>query len=406
MKRSSGSARSFPRSLGTFLLTALIAVPCSSACADGMMLRKRTERVAGQAETMVASPRQEALLICIDDTIQVTLRTSFRAGPTDVAWIIPVPNPPDRVEEADDAVFEHLENLTAPRFYAVTPEISLGCGRNPGSSQETGRIVVAATGKAGIFDYTVVTAPGTKVLVDWLSEHKYHIPDGSERILSTYVDQGWCWLAIRLNSQRFDKGTVAPRPIRYTYHDKRCVYPLIISQLSADDDNEIVLYILSRCSYGCENWAHQAIPRRQLKLEHDSASGTNYERVFHSLTTQAGGRLFVREFVQRLDHIGGVDRDAVVGLVEQKAEHMPDAPNELHLTRLRAIVRREGMDRDVVLIPTEYTEKMPWNRFEVVDDQNDVVLATVVLSMVLLLSTGYLVHRRTIRRRLGRVHEV
>ena len=171
---------------------------------------------------------------------------AFGPAGRDVAWIIPVPHPPDRVEEADDAVFARLDDLTAPRFYSVTPAISIGCERNPHCPQEIGRIVVAQTGKAGIYDYTVLTATGVEALLNWLKEHSYHVPDGSKRIFSKYVDRGWRWLAIRVSSQHFDSGAVATRPIRYSYRDKQCVYPLIISQLSADDENEILLYVLSR----------------------------------------------------------------------------------------------------------------------------------------------------------------
>ena len=150
------------------------------AWADGMILRRERATEVGRAGVTVTSPRQEALLICTGDTIQVTLRTSFRAGRTDVAWIIPVPHPPDRVEEADDAVFARLDDLTAPRFYSVTPAISIGCERNPHCPQEIGRIVVAQTGKAGIYDYTM-TATGVEALLNWLKEHSYHVPDGSKR---------------------------------------------------------------------------------------------------------------------------------------------------------------------------------------------------------------------------------
>ena len=91
---------------------------------------------------------------------------------------------------------QRLDDLTAPRFYSVTPAISIGCERNPHCPQEIGRIVVAQTGKAGIYDYTVLTATGVEALLNWLKEHSYHVPDGSKRIFSKSVDRGWRWLAI------------------------------------------------------------------------------------------------------------------------------------------------------------------------------------------------------------------
>jgi hypothetical protein len=270
-----------------------------------------------------------------------------------------------------------------------------------------------------MYDYTVLAATGTQVLVKWLNEHGYHIPEGAEPVFQGYVDRGWCWLAIRLNSQRVDKPIVAPRPIRYSYRDKQCVYPLVISRLSADDDNEIVLYVLSRQPYGCENWENYLIPRESMAFSRRSASGSNYEEVFQSLTDQAGGHLFVPEYVWGLNHVAGNDRDDLVRLVEERVDQAPgDESNELYLTRLRAVVRRDAMDRDVVLIPRKYPDSVPgplrgtaprhggiMSSFRITDERAeraDTATVVIVLLLVLLVSAGLLLRRRTKRKRLSR----
>ena len=153
---------------------------------------------------MVPSPRQEALLIRDGNRIQVTLRTSFREGPKELAWIVPIPSKPEGIERADDAIFAKLEALTAPTFAQEEFVGSGGCNAGVKSASQTirtGRVKVVETGKAGIYDYTVLTATGTIALGQWLHEHGYNVPVGSEPIFKQYVDQGWCWLAIRLDAQ-------------------------------------------------------------------------------------------------------------------------------------------------------------------------------------------------------------
>ena len=96
----------------------LLAGPC---LADGMMvpvlflpglsIRQR------EAVQMVESPRQEAVMIVRDGMVRVVLRTHFHTGPEELAWVVPVPATPKDIHECDDAVFDALDELTAPKFY-------------------------------------------------------------------------------------------------------------------------------------------------------------------------------------------------------------------------------------------------------------------------------------------------
>jgi hypothetical protein len=373
------------------------SLPCTAAFADGVMIRH-----VGGAGKMVASPRQEALLVCVDGKIDVTLRTSFRADPTELAWIIPVPRPPDSVQEADDKVFAELEQCTVPLFREVKRGSAIGCGRAQDSSQEIGRITVTKTGKAGIYDYTVLTATGTQVLAKWLNDHGFHTPPGSKEVFQGYVERGWCWLTIRLNSEHSEKDLVAPRPIRYTYRNQQCTYPLIISQLSADDENEIVLYVLGRQPFRCENWAQQTIPRDRLKRDRRSSSGTNYEELFRSLTDTAGGRLFVPEFVGDFTSYAPVAPNCFARLPGSEGKAGADnRTSQWYIARLRAVMAREAMDRDVVLVPTEHPYDSQYEALEVhrvfhlsYDNEVWAGAAAILLLIVSLLGLAYLIHHR------------
>jgi hypothetical protein len=155
----------------TFYCLTVLWISPVNTFGDGFM----TERVPlGQAARLVASPRQEALLICEGDRIQVTLRTSFRAGPQKLAWVIPVPHPPESVEQASDAIFTNLDDATLPSFeiQTVTRRGIFGCGGAARvEQQQIGQIAVTKSGQAGIYDYTILRAGDASELRERMNEH-------------------------------------------------------------------------------------------------------------------------------------------------------------------------------------------------------------------------------------------
>ena len=318
--------------------------------ADGMM----TARV-GQSVSLVQSPKQEALIIVNEhtDEIKVSIRTHFRNGPTDLAWVIPVPAIPESVEEGSEDIFRKLEEETAPVFW-VSKRSYLKCGCGAGESLPVRQAVdVVDAGIAGIFDYVVLSASDSVSLEDWLSDNKYRIPSNASPVFRRYVDLGWNWLAIRVRTEVQSQPNLAPHPISYKYRGMNVTYPLAISQLSATDEIEMVLYVLAEHRYGGKNWRNTVLDSEVFSLDSTSPSGTTYESIFRQRTTENGGHLLVTEFAHDLDNIGqrwllavlwGLDSEDYV--LKRRGN-----PSYCYLTRLRAIVNKDSLDRDVVLVP-------------------------------------------------------
>ena len=323
--------------------------------ADGFMAPKEV----GRSTKMVASPKQQALLATDGKTVQVVLRAHFRSGPEELAWVVSVPSKPSAVEQCDDRIFQLLEEDCAPRFYRFSGKGGWGCHCGGASVRGTAAapeaVVVEAAGTAGIFQYVVLSATAADELTRWLNQHKYRVPSGAERLFERYVKDGWHWLAMRVRPEVSNKPTLAPHPIVYTYEDTRLVYPLVISRLSADVTNEIVLYVMGKTRYACNNWENTTIQEltdsgRELRRDARSPSGTNYEKLFSGATELADGRLFVAEFVDRNYRVHWPD--AFNGEIEgPSAPKLSQSLQDRHtLTRLRAVMRPEAMDRDVVLV--------------------------------------------------------
>lgn len=325
----------------------------SAAYGDGCMMSVRV----ADAENLVSSPKQEALLVTDGAKVTVVLRTHFRAGPKELAWIVPVPAKPTDIAPEKDELFESLMDETTPHFYMKMGRshwFGCGCAAEHTEDMVAGSAVtVESTGTAGMFQYAVLSATGGEGLSKWLDENHYVTPTGAKEALSPYIKAGWYFLAMRLRPEASKDGAVlAPHPIRYTYQANTLVYPMIISRVSAAPENEILLYVLSTGRYACANWANGTIEQNEVKPSHGSSpSWTNYEALFREKTAAAQGHLFITEYARYAGTRSGRRADFIRWIGDR-----PPTEPEPFLTRLRAIIPRDAMDRDVALLPVQWPD--------------------------------------------------
>jgi hypothetical protein len=342
------------RTLATF--TILLAVVPAAALADGWMAPRLVK--TGEATEVVTSPKQEAVLIFDGRTVQVILRTHFRAGPKEVAWFVPVPEAPTDVTAGRDRIFTALHRGTVPRFYTFSGGgKKLGCSSGASRTEQTS-VVVESRGTAGIYDWVVLEGKDVGDLVEWLKANRFAVPEGAEQAFRRYVDGGWHWLAMKVRPELTEAETVAPHPVVYTYEATELVYPLAISRLSAALETEVVLYVLADGRYRPANWADETIVNIPVSRSAAAPSGTTYEEAFLRATDERGGRLFVTECARDLHRHGR----ALLGLVTQRD---PYEVTTTYLTRLRAVVSLRAMDRDVRLVPHPEGDDWVTNEFTI-----------------------------------------
>ncbi len=186
-------------------------------------------------------------------------------------------------------------------------------------------------------------------LTKWLHKNKYYVPVGAKRVFAKYVAKGWYWLVMRVRPEASKLPTLAPHPITYTYKDDKLVYPLIISQLSAYLENEIVLYVVSRHRYMSANWPNLTIKQLtdtpiKLKVDPIAPSGTNYEKLLSNATVQNSGQLFVTEYFQQ-HSLFGYTQTSSGEINNVLSRHLINSwGNFQSITRLRAVMTPRAMD--------------------------------------------------------------
>jgi hypothetical protein len=313
------------------------------------------------AATQLAQTRQEVLLAIYEDgtsgTPQVTyvLRTQYSGTPAEFAWVVPLPaTPTDVVAHESTDLFDQLEDRTSPRFEIAMPSPTgwgslLGCGTlgAGGRNLDTGGLVeVEASGQAGIFEWVALTSTGSSALLTWLADNGFAVPAEAGDVLDGYIQQDRHFLALRISEpeevESGADGEIEIPPIQFTCQTAERYYPMAISQISAADETEVLIYVLADHQAEAANVPNGLIDPNALVYDPSSPSNTNYETLFAQTIADLGAGTLITEAAWReSDWSEPPWADARV---------WPDAPAEAlqldFLTRMRTVMSPDEMDLD------------------------------------------------------------
>jgi len=292
----------------------------------------------------LAQTRQEAVLAVHPGGEKVTyvLRSLYNGRASDFAWVLPVPaTPTDVVAHPDNTLFASLDQRTRPTFL-VMPRITGGgcCGcAAEGTGPTTGAVLqVEASGKTGVFDWAALTSTGGDALLDWLNTNGFDVPAAAAPVLDGYIGQGMHFLAVRVNqvSAPAAGGTSEIPPIQFTVETPRRFYPMVISQVSAARDTEVLLYLLAAHRQEIANLPNGLIDATALVPDFANESFTNYEQLFAQKIAALGGLALITEYASPAP--------------DYKLP-WPNVPADisgqlLFLTRMRTLIPRDRMTQD------------------------------------------------------------
>lgn len=147
----------------------------------------------------------------------------------ELAWLLPVPAPPEDYGTADAGLFEALASAADMKVeYPLEPP-KLSAGPAGPGDDSTPSLVEMQTSRVGPYDITPLKARGSRggeALRKWLDEHGFRqLPDDRAHY---YIDRDWMFLAVKIapsrGSEAIEDGSLPP--LRVSFPSERIVYPL------------------------------------------------------------------------------------------------------------------------------------------------------------------------------------
>lgn len=208
-------------------------------------------------DTRITSRASRVILLRDGSTTVLSMQNTYEGPPEDFALIVPVPTAigPEDVRTLEPEVFDRVDQLSSPRLveYQQQPgvcpsdarsRVLYGMGYGGGSSA----VSIVAQFAVGEYDVQILDASESSGLEAWLRAEGYHIPDGASEALRPYVQQGYRFFAARVSSERvsFEDGRALLSPLRIHYASDQLVLPIRLGRLSADGEQDLIVYVLSR----------------------------------------------------------------------------------------------------------------------------------------------------------------
>ena len=147
----------------------------------------------------------------------VVLRPGFSGKVDEFGMLIPFPSPP-AIRKVSDDIFPHIAAAIDPpevvvqvierfyRFSAAAP--TSDASKSEGLQFDAVRVISQEA--VGMYEVAVLEAGSSQALQRWMNEHNYKYPKGMDVACDDYVNEGWCFVAVKTRVGQ--KQATDPRP--------------------------------------------------------------------------------------------------------------------------------------------------------------------------------------------------
>ena len=217
-----------------------------------------------QADSKLFNKSSRVVLARHEDRTVITMENDYRGDPASFAMVIPVPQILEReqIHIGDRRILDHLDAFTSPRlveYFDTDPCLERRLRRAfadaaapleaeaPSALRRADGVTVAARYAVGEYDITILSAEEGRGLATWLRDNGYRLPDGADRILTSYIRQGLHFFVAKVDLERHhDLGFQALRPLQIAYQSPRFTLPLRLGTLNADGVQELFVFAITR----------------------------------------------------------------------------------------------------------------------------------------------------------------
>jgi len=235
----------------------------ASACGACVVQQGENTIVTGHRMILSVSPQETTLW----DQI------SYQGEPESFAWVLPVQGVVE-VGLSSDALFQTLETLT--QVYVSSPVINCppppscdgtatdgapNAGGGAGSGTGGDPVQVLAQETVGPYETVQLASDDPAALQNWLQSHGYVLPLDLQPVVSSYVDAGFNFLALKLVP---GQGVNAMRPVRVSWPGAGATLPLRMVAGGTGAITPISLWIMGEGRYEPTNFPSFQIDPEQL----------------------------------------------------------------------------------------------------------------------------------------------
>ncbi len=261
-----------------------------------------------------------------ENTVEAQVLINY-AGPSDeFAWIVPTPTNPE-IGLSSFSVFARLNNMLTPRFqlnwseigsctYDDIPPEDSAVGDGAGGDDRDSGVTVVEERAVGPYDTVTLQATDAEILIEWLQDNGYDLPDDITPFVAPYIEMGGDvhFVAFKLQSDR-ESGDI--QPITLKYESSKPMIPIQLTAVATQPDLGVTVNVLGPYRAVPENYLHVEINFARLDW---LMGGSNYNELIIAAMDEAGGQGFRTEFAGESVIMDGMffeegryDKDALAG---------------------------------------------------------------------------------------------
>ena len=174
---------------------------------------------------------QQTYVFFKDGVESFVIRPGFSGKVEDFGMLIPFPTPP-AIRKVPENIFPHITAAVDPPEVVVDLRIrayelqvfnrsysdpSRGA-RPDGLRLKAHEVRVLDQQAVGMYEVAVLEAGSPEALKKWMEQHKYKYPDGMDKVCEDYIDDRWCFVAVK--TKVGGKRGVDPAPGRRGVDDR------------------------------------------------------------------------------------------------------------------------------------------------------------------------------------------
>ncbi|MCH7729090.1 MAG: DUF2330 domain-containing protein, partial [Planctomycetes bacterium] len=177
---------------------------------------------AGQPTPIARVGLQQTYVFYKDGVETFVIRPGFSGKVDEFGMLIPFPTPP-AIRKVPDHIFSHVAAAVDPPEVVVDLRARFFPGRSGqgGGNRlannnfafappEKKKVKVLRQEAVGMYEVAVLAAGSAAALKTWMDDHGYQFPKGMDDVCEDYVEQGWCFVAVKTKVGQ-KKGT-DPKP--------------------------------------------------------------------------------------------------------------------------------------------------------------------------------------------------